>query len=238
MQADLALLDSVDWRVQRGECWALRGHNGAGKSTLVRVLLGERQLTAGDVTVWGQPPPSRAAADDAGGGDEPEFCVLRSELHEGVGYVSTEQHLRFALAPSARRASVLAVVRSGLGAAAAAGADDVVKETAALLEIEGLLERPWGEVSQGEQQLALLGRALVGAPPLLVMDEVCQGLDARRRKRVLRILREICATTGAALVAITHHEDELGGLGCLTHELELRKGRVEYSGSWRESKAL
>ena len=82
--------------------------------------------------------------------------------------------------------------------------------------------------SAGEQKLLLLGAALGARPALLILDEVCQGLDAANRQRVLGLLQAVGAASGCSLVYITHHPDEW--LPCLTHVLHLHEGAATYAG--------
>ena len=63
----------------------------------------------------------------------------------------------------------------------------------------------------------------------LARDEVCQGLDAANRQRVLGLLQAVGAASGCSLVYITHHPDEW--LPCLNHVLHLREGTVSYEGT-------
>ena len=80
----------------------------------------------------------------------------------------------------------------------------------------------------GEQKLLLIGAALGARPTLLILDEVCQGLDAANRQRVLGLLQAVGAASGCSLVYITHHPDEW--LPCLTHVLQLHEGASTYAG--------
>lgn len=108
----------------------------------------------------------------------------------------------------------------------------LLQEWAALLELSGEdLAKPFGRLSQGQQKLALVARALIGAPQLLIVDEVCQGLDSRHRALVLSLLDTIGRTAGGwlAMLYITHHPDE--ALPAVTHVLELEKGRVAFQGT-------
>jgi ABC-type molybdenum transport system ATPase subunit/photorepair protein PhrA len=105
-------------------------------------------------------------------------------------------------------------------------------EWAALLDLRPAdLAKPFGRLSQGQQKLALVARALIGAPPLLIMDEVCQGLDSRHRALVLSLLDAIGRAAGGwlSMLYITHHADE--SLSAITHVLELEKGRVTFQGT-------
>ena len=172
-------------------------------------------------------------------------------MHEGevavgvphIGWVSTEIHLSLAATrgswPTAR------VVLSGLhGFHEDEGEPPLPPRLAPMLEewtaILGLgpacLQRPFGTLSQGQQKLALILRALVGAPPLVIMDEVCQGLDSAHRARVLTLLDTIARTAAAGgggwltLVHITHHPDEALD-AVTTHVLELERGKVRFVGA-------
>jgi molybdate transport system ATP-binding protein len=84
------------------------------------------------------------------------------------------------------------------------------------------VEAAFADVSEGEQRLALVARAMVKNPALLVLDEPCQGLDADNRDRVLQAIDS--AGSQAGLIYVTHRADELPR--CITHVLNLDRGRV------------
>ena len=91
------------------------------------------------------------------------------------------------------------------------------------LHLEELAERDFDTLSGGQQRLLLLARAMVKRPELLVLDEPCQGLDPANRARILAMLDRIAAGTGADLIYVSHHRDELPR--SLTHLLELPGGK-------------
>jgi molybdate transport system ATP-binding protein len=72
--------------------------------------------------------------------------------------------------------------------------------------------------------MVLLARALVKEPPLLVLDEPCQGLDDHHRKELLSLLDQVCARSSITLIYVSHYQDELPG--CITHRLRLESGVV------------
>ena len=93
------------------------------------------------------------------------------------------------------------------------------------VEAGALADRPWGVLSQGERQRVLIGRALLAAPPLLILDEPCAGLDPVARERFVRFLDRLGRRRGGpALVLVTHHVEEIAPV--FTHALLLRGGRV------------
>jgi molybdate transport system ATP-binding protein len=85
-------------------------------------------------------------------------------------------------------------------------------------------------LSYGEMRRLLLARALVRRPRLLVLDEPMNGLDPAGRAWLGQALSRL-ARGGATLVMSTHHRPELPA--AVTHELELRDGRVAYRGPRR-----
>lgn len=155
-----------------------------------------------------------------------------------IGLVSTELHL--AMAHRCASWPTAQIVLSGMHGYASRDYHapppklaPMLEEWAALLGLAPTdLGKPFGRLSQGQQKLALIARTLIGAPPLVIMDEVCQGLDAKRRELVLSLLDAIGRTAGGgwlSMLYISHHADE--ALPAVTHVLELEKGRVAFQGT-------
>ena len=101
------------------------------------------------------------------------------------------------------------------------------REARALLkriECAHLADRPWAQLSQGERQRALIGRALMARPKLLMLDEPCAGLDPVAREHFLQFIDRLGRQRNTpAIVLITHHVEEI--MPVFTHALLLRKGR-------------
>ena len=111
---------------------------------------------------------------------------------------------------------------------------DRLRGMALLRQVEGLklAPRPWAVLSQGERQRVLIGRALMAAPPLLILDEPCAGLDPLARENFVRFLHRLGRRRHApSLVLVTHHVEEIAPI--FTHALLLRDGRVLASGPLR-----
>src|SRR5207237_56267 len=92
-----------------------------------------------------------------------------------------------------------------------------------LLGIEKLLARNVQQLSTGELRKILIARALVGAPAVLILDEVCDGLDARSRDQLLQVVGRI-ARTGTQVLYATHRAEEM--IPAITHQLVLEKGFI------------
>jgi molybdate transport system ATP-binding protein len=208
------LLDGVTLGIRRGEGVAIVGPSGSGKSTLLRLLRGE---------LW--PHPASAGRRLFHGADGP------SESPIGV-------RERFALvAPEAQDAYVRhdwelpveAVIRSGFydqlyPAEAATPAQSArVRDVAAALGVEHLLGRSMLELSRGEGRRVLLSRALVSSPELLLLDEACDGLDARARADLLARVSELLRA-GTAVAMATHRREEI--VPAIRRVVALEGGRI------------
>jgi molybdate transport system ATP-binding protein len=88
-------------------------------------------------------------------------------------------------------------------------------------------EACFGTLSEGEQRMVLLTRALVKSPELLVLDEPCQGLDAQNRTRIIRTVENIGQHLNVTLIYVTHDVDELPE--SITHRVYLQQGKVVMS---------
>ena len=205
------ILNGVDWSVRAGENWALLGPNGAGKTTLLSLILGDNpQAYANDITLFGK---RRGSGDTIW------------ELKRRIGWVAAELHLYYP-----RNLSCFEVVCSGFhDAIGSQGRCSSRQRESARdwMQRLGLLSAAgmqFGAVSEGEQRLVLIARALVKGPELLVLDEPCQGLDPVNRDKVLRLVEAIGEHAASSLIYVSHYRDALPRT--ITHLLRLEAGRV------------
>lgn len=211
---DVPILTGVDWEVRKGEHWAVLGANGSGKTSLVSALAGYMTPTSGAMTVLGQTY------------GQTDWRNLRE--HIGLVSSSIQQKLE-------KGESALETVVSGryaqinfwgkVTAEDRKAANKILRD----VECEDLAEREWGVLSQGERQRILIGRALIGNPKLLILDEPCAGLDPAARESFLAFLKRLVRREGSpSLVLVTHHVEEI--LPLFTHALVIKSGRVLASG--------
>jgi molybdate transport system ATP-binding protein len=194
------VLRGLDWTVRRGEHWAVVGATGSGKSTLMQLLHGSLwPALGGEIRRAGHPP-----------GTPMEDWKRR------VGYVSPElQTLAVddAMGAGTLEDLVIGGWRGSLGLDWRASRGERTRARA-MLESLGLLplaDRRPREVSYGQLRLALLARALVRKPVLLLLDEPFTGLDAGMRA-FMRAELERRAAAGTTLVVAVHHAEDLPGV--------------------------
>ncbi len=191
------VFENLDWTVRAGEHWLLSGPNGSGKTTLLALVIGDHpQAYANDVAIFGR---RRGTGDSIW------------DVKRRIGWVSPELH-----ACLDRGATALQTVLSGFtDTPLYHGEPSPARRRAALAALArfGLADRadtPFGALSAGEGRLALLARAVVKRPPLLVLDEPCQNLDAANRVRFTRYVDRLCAENPAtALLYVTHRADSV-----------------------------
>jgi molybdate transport system ATP-binding protein len=223
------ILREVTLALRPGERLGVLGANGSGKSTLLRVLRGDQWLDPGApgrrTFALGGPPQVSAI----GVRDHVALCAPEDQ----DGYARRELDL-----------PVEAVIRSGLdgalypveGPTPARAAR--VRAAAAALGVTPLLARPFLTLSRGEGRKVLVARALVARPPVLLLDEVCDGLDASARAALLDRLAR--ALRGTAVVTAVHRAEEL--FEGIRRVVWLEAGRVRADGpkeevvaAWRRS---
>ncbi|MGW5607694.1 ABC transporter ATP-binding protein [Streptomyces sp. NPDC003753] len=204
------ILQEVSLTVRAGEHWALLGANGAGKSTLLGLLGALIHPTRGIVDVLGR----RLGRVD-----------LR-ELRSSVGHVNPRHPLSSPL-------RVRDVVLTGLTNSVEPvprwrPAPEQEERAAELIRTLGLAdhrEARWPTLSQGQRGRALIARALMPQPRLLLLDEPATGLDLPGREQLIGALEELrLAHPRLATVLVTHHLEELPQ--GTTHAVLLREGRV------------
>ncbi len=202
------ILKSLDWRVRRGERWALSGENGAGKSTLLSLVCADNpQGYACDIALFGR---------DRGTGES----IWDIKRH--IGYVSPEMHRAYLLPNPA-----LEIVASGLhdtiGLNRKMRAEDydVCHFWMKIFGVEQLEKRLFTQLSSGEQRLVLLARAFVKDPALLILDEPLHGLDMLNRRRVTEIIEAVSLRPSKSLIMVTHYPAELPNT--ITNSIHLRR---------------
>ncbi|POM23739.1 putative ABC transporter ATP-binding protein YlmA [Actinomadura rubteroloni] len=209
------LLDQVSLTVLTGEHWALLGANGAGKSTLLGILGAYTHPTRGTAEILGH----RLGR------------VNVHDLRALIGHVNPRHPLE-----SAR--TVREVVLTGVTGTIElvprwTPSDADLARAAELIALLGLARRAdarWPTLSQGERGRALIARALMPDPRLLLLDEPATGLDVAARELLLSSIDELRASRpGLTSVLVTHHLEELPST--TTHALLLREGRVLASGA-------
>jgi iron complex transport system ATP-binding protein len=189
------ILDRLDWTVHRGQAVALLGPNGSGKTTLTRVITGYEWPTTGVVDVLDE----RLGHTDV------------RQLRRRVQIVNPSA--RYSVDPDLRAVdAVLTGYTASLYLYEPPNAEQRDRAEH-LLRIMGLahrLDQRFGLLSTGEQRRALLARALVRLPEILILDEPTAGLDVPGREHLLATIDQLHRLPdGPTLITVTHHVEEI-----------------------------
>jgi iron complex transport system ATP-binding protein len=209
------ILDGVNWEVDSSERWVVLGANGAGKTTLLRIATANDYPTSGTVEVLDQKLGT--------------FDIW--ELRNRLGFASTA---------TARRIPASETVRNLVLTAAYAvegrwnesyddydfrQADRIVAEWG----LTELADHPFGTLSDGERKRAMIARAVMTDPELLLLDEPSASLDLGARERLLQMLSGFAQSPDSpAMIMVTHHVEEIPP--GFTHVLMLKDGKIQASG--------
>lgn len=217
------LLTGINWEVKDHERWLLSGHNGSGKSTLLSLITADNpQAYSNDIALFGKQRGSGESIWD---------------IKKKIGFVSPELHLYFMRQTklvNSNRSSVfdlpcMHALISGFNDQIGFSSEptnyeiNVAQAWLSALRLDYLADKNFCEISLGEQRMLLLIRALIKNPPLLILDEPCQGIDYEQSRRIVSMLDAVCEKLNNTLIYVSHSPDEIPN--CITHRLELKEGR-------------
>ncbi|MDA3808701.1 MAG: molybdate ABC transporter ATP-binding protein ModF [Spirochaetaceae bacterium] len=189
------VLNDLNWTLKRGEHWKITGPNGVGKSTLLSLISGDNpQAYANDLTLFGMKRGSGETVWD---------------IKKHIGYVSSSFQTDYRV-----NTSVLLTVISGfydsIGVYNKYGEmeTNIGRQWLKLIKLDRKVKQPLHCLSFGEQRMVLIIRAMVKHPPLLILDEPCQGLDELNRLMVLKLIDIIARESESTVLYVTHHRED------------------------------
>ena len=205
------ILNNISWQVKKGERWLLKGRNGAGKSTLMSLVVADNpQAYANEIYLF----------DRRRGTGETIWDIKRN-----IGFVSPELCAYFD-----RALSCFDTVASGFFDTTGVYRTLSVEQTRHIhhwlkaLDVASLAQKRLSEVSSGAQRLFLLIRSIIKQPPLLILDEPCQGLDESQTELFIHLVDDICSQSDTTIVYVSHYENDVPA--CISHVLELEGGTI------------
>lgn len=187
------VIRDLNWTIRRGEHWAVLGANGSGKSTLLSLLHGDlHPALGGSIERAGHDPGSRI-----------------EDWKQRVGWLSPELQADHYLARSIEDIVISGRYASiGLNDAPTRADRGHARRWLKFFGIDPLRKRGPRQVSYGQMRLALIARAMVNEPELLLLDEPCAGLDTDVRAQVLAFMEQL-ARSGVQIVMAVHDRDDI-----------------------------
>jgi multiple sugar transport system ATP-binding protein len=197
------ILKGVSLDAEPGEFIALVGPSGCGKSTLLRILAGLESADSGEIAINGDSVIERAPAD--------RNVAMVFQSYALYPHLTAAQNIAVPLVmrrlTRLQRLPFVAPLMPGQRKAVA-GIKRDVREMAASLKIDHLLDRKPGQMSGGQRQRVALARAMVRRPAIFLMDEPLSNLDANLRVHARGEIVDLHRRAGVPTLYVTHDQAE------------------------------
>lgn len=187
------VLRDITCDIRQGDYVGIVGPNGSGKSTLIRCILGLNKVEHGTITLFGVPQPAFTAWDRIG------FLPQGLQLFNPNFPATVEEVVRLGRLSKKRFPRRFD-----------ASDGEAVERAMDLMGISSLGKRLIGELSGGLRQRALLARALVNDPEVLILDEPTTALDPDTRDSFYSTVRDLNVNRGTTILLITHDSSTIG----------------------------
>ncbi|WP_264563704.1 ATP-binding cassette domain-containing protein [Flavobacterium sp. N3904] len=185
------IIDSLSWTIRQGEFWQLIGPNGSGKSTLLSLISGDNSKGYGqDVELFGRKKGSGESVWD---------------IKKQIGYFNTAMTDLFN-----KRYNLEEMILSGFFDSIGLYTEPtslqkrIVSQWLELIEMSHLKNKIFNRLSIGQQRVALITRAVIKHPPLLVLDEPLEGLDDHNVALVIQLINTIKKETNSTILFVSH----------------------------------
>lgn len=198
-------LSEISFSVAKGEYFILLGESGAGKSLLLEAIAGLGKVKSGNVLLDGKDITNEKIQKRGIG--------LVFQDHAVFPHLSVKENIAYPL-----KGKKLSNSQK----------ENIITETAFLLQISGLLNRKPATLSGGELQRVALARALVQKPSVLLLDEPLSATDSKLRSELRALLRQI-NRLGQTIIHVTHDFDEAVSLA--DHIAIMNQGRIVQTGT-------
>jgi branched-chain amino acid transport system ATP-binding protein len=202
---ETVVLEDVSLSIAEGSTLALLGRNGVGKTTLLATIMGHTTLHGGSLALAGRD-------------------ITRLPVHKralaGFGYVPQEREIFPSL-----------TVDENLTVAARPGRWDLARVFDLFPRLAERRRNMGNQLSGGEQQMLSVGRALMGNPSLLLLDEPLEGLAPVIVDSLIAAFHRLRQDDGLAIILVEQHARL--ALEFATHSIVLDRGKVVYDGASR-----
>lgn len=183
---EIKAVQSLGFKVKKGELFAFLGLNGAGKSTTISIMCGLLKKDGGKVFICGSDI-------------DRDMDKIKNRL--GIVFQNSVLDKVLSVKDNLKNRAALYGIRGK-------AFEERLKELSALLSIDDILKRPVGKLSGGQRRRADIARALLHRPEILILDEPTTGLDPQTRKNVWEAVEKLRKEEGMTVFLTTHYMEE------------------------------
>ncbi|WP_068475624.1 ATP-binding cassette domain-containing protein [Saccharicrinis aurantiacus] len=190
------IIKKLNWKIQKGEFWHLIGPNGSGKTTLLTMIYGDNPKAYGvDLFLFGHKKGTGESV---------------WEIKEKIGYFTPSMTELFSGNHTAENMIISGLVDSvGLYRRPTDIQQRLAMQWLSLLGLKDKAQTLFYKLSQIEQRMILIARAMVKYPPLLILDEPSTGLDDKHANMMVSLINKIANESDSAILYVSHRT-ELG----------------------------
>ena len=189
------ILKDITWTIGKGEFWHLIGPNGAGKTTILSMITGDNPKGYGqNLYLFGRKKGSGETVWD---------------IKDKIGYVTPSMTDLFSTRHTLEQMIVSGFYDSiGLYVNPSDLNIKIAKEWLALVNMSNLANTLFCFLTSGQQRLALILRAMVKHPPLMILDEAIAGLDDHNTRLAIALINKIANETNTTILYVSHRTEE------------------------------
>jgi molybdate transport system ATP-binding protein len=189
------ILQNINWVISAGEFWQLKGPNGAGKTTLLTMINGDNPKAYGqDIFIFGRKKGSGETV---------------WEIKNKIGYLTPAMTDLFSTRHTVEQMIISGFVDSiGLYLLPTSLQQQLALQWLQLIQLTEYANKPFCSLSAGQQRLALIARAMVKHPPLLILDEPLAGLDDDNAALIINLINKMAAESSTAILYVAHQTEK------------------------------
>lgn len=185
------IVNNINWTIKKGEFWQLIGPNGSGKSTILSLLTGENTKGYGqDLSLFGNKKGSGESIWD---------------IKKQIGYFATTMTDLYEKKHTLEQMILSGFFDSiGLYVQPSTTHKKIVGQWLDLIEMSHLKNKVFNQLSIGQQRLALIVRAILKHPPLVILDEPLEGLDDTNAALITQLINTLLSETTMTIIYVSH----------------------------------
>ena len=188
------ILQNINWQINKGEYWQLKGPNGSGKTTLLSMINGDNTKAYGqNITLFGYKKGTGESVWD---------------IKKNIGYFS-QAIIRFFERYDSAENMIAGGMADTIGLYQKPS-DHVMQLANDWLQVLGLerqSKKHFVNFSSGHQRMILIARAMIKHPPLLILDEPTAGLNDTDAALIVSLINKIAAETNTAVIFVSHRNE-------------------------------
>lgn len=190
------ILKDINWSINKGEFWQLIGPNGSGKTTLLTMIDGDNPKAYGqEIYLFGQKKGSGETVWD---------------IKKKVGYFTPAMMELFKARRHKAEGMIIGGLHDSIGlySIPSDAQRHLAEKWLQLLDLSHLAQKAFVDLSQVEQRMILIARAMIKHPPVLILDEPSNGLDDYSASMLVTLINKIARESKSAILYVSHRKEK------------------------------